>query len=159
MNAEAKKKAFKNFHYGIYVLTARDGEEVSAATVTWVAQASFEPPLFSVAIRRDSKSHALVKASKKLVLHVLGEGQKELAAAFFKAAKFENGRLNGYPTEPSPNHGIPVLKDAPYWLEAEVEAEAGGGDHTVFLCRVVEAGVGEERPALCLRDTGWSYGG
>ena len=159
MNVEAKKKTFKSFHYGVYVLTAKAGDEVSAATVTWVAQASFEPPLFSVAVRRDSKSHAWIEASGQLALHVLAEGQKDLAAAFFKAAKFEDGKLNGYATEPSPNFGLPLLLDPPYWLEAEVVAAVKEGDHTVFVCRVVEAGVREEKPALCLRDTGWSYGG
>lgn len=44
MNLEAKKKVLRSFTYGLYVLTAQDGDEVAAGTVNWVTQASFQPP-------------------------------------------------------------------------------------------------------------------
>ncbi|MCI3952948.1 MAG: hypothetical protein K0R53_2446, partial [Burkholderiales bacterium] len=31
--------------HGVYVLTSRSAERYGAATVTWVSQASFKPPL------------------------------------------------------------------------------------------------------------------
>ena len=49
MDADAKKTALRMIPYGLYVLTAagKDGRK-SAATVNWVTQASFAPPLVAV---------------------------------------------------------------------------------------------------------------
>ena len=38
----------------MYVITSRYGEDYGAATVTWVSQASFRPPLIMAAIRPGS---------------------------------------------------------------------------------------------------------
>ena len=46
MNQDAKKTALRMIPYGIYVLTADDGKgNVAAATVNWVTQTAFAPPL------------------------------------------------------------------------------------------------------------------
>ncbi len=49
MDAEMKKTALRMIPYGLYVLVAENEEgTVSAATVKWVTQASFEPPLVAL---------------------------------------------------------------------------------------------------------------
>ncbi len=50
MEAEAKKTTLRMIPYGIYVLTADDGANVAAATVNWVTQTSFNPPLIAVGV-------------------------------------------------------------------------------------------------------------
>jgi flavin reductase (DIM6/NTAB) family NADH-FMN oxidoreductase RutF len=46
MDADAKKTALRMIPYGIYVLTVSDGGDgMAAATVNWVTQTSFDPPL------------------------------------------------------------------------------------------------------------------
>ena len=48
MNADAKKTVLRMIPYGIYVLTADDGKgNIAAATVNWVTQSAFAPPLVS----------------------------------------------------------------------------------------------------------------
>ena len=54
MDDAAKKTALRMIPYGIYILTAKSGNDVAAATVNWVTQTSFEPPLVAVAIKSDS---------------------------------------------------------------------------------------------------------
>ena len=47
MDADQKKTALRMIPYGLYVLTAQDKNGArTAATVNWVTQASFEPPLW-----------------------------------------------------------------------------------------------------------------
>ena len=48
--------------YGLYVLTAegKDGAVV-AATVNWVTQAAFAPPLVVLGVKTDSGAHAIIK--------------------------------------------------------------------------------------------------
>src|SRR6185312_12053494 len=51
MNQDAKKTALRMIPYGIYVLTADDGQgNVAAATVNWVTQTAFDPPLVVVGV-------------------------------------------------------------------------------------------------------------
>jgi len=89
MDANAKKTALRMIPYGLYVLTAADksGSRVAAATVNWVTQVAFEPPLVVVGVKTDSHAHPLIKETKAFALNVLGKGQQALAFTFFKPAE------------------------------------------------------------------------
>ena len=85
MDTDAKKTALRMIPYGLYVLTAEDAEgTVAAATVNWVTQTSFDPPLVAVGVKVESGAHGLIKSTGAFVLNVLGKGQQEQAYAFFK---------------------------------------------------------------------------
>ena len=94
MDDQSRKTALRMFSYGVYILTSKFEDNYCAATVTWVSQASFEPPLISVCIKEDSVSYAVVKARGEFLLHLLGENQKYLAAAFFKQTTLKNEFIN-----------------------------------------------------------------
>lgn len=160
MDTEAKKKALRSLNYGLYVLGAADGSEVAAATVTWVSQASFNPPLVMVALKKDSHVHDLALKASAFTVNVVGENQKQVAAAFFRGAHLEGDRLNGYAFERASATGGPLLTDLPFWFEARLTDIVDRGDHTVVVAEVVGAGVRDPaaRP-LSLHDTEWSYGG
>ncbi|WP_038058225.1 flavin reductase family protein [Thermus amyloliquefaciens] len=159
MDLEAKKKVLRSFTYGLYILTAKDGEEYAAGTVNWVTQASFTPPLIALGVKRDSRLHELIGRTGKLALMTLAQDQKAIAQDFFKPTQREGNTLNGHPFEPSPILGLPLLRELPYWLEAEVRHIYEGGDHSVVVAEVVGAGVRFEAKPLVMWDTGWFYGG
>ena len=52
MDISVKQKNLRLLTNGIYVLTSRDGDRYGAATVTWVSQVSFKPPLIMAALRK-----------------------------------------------------------------------------------------------------------
>jgi flavin reductase (DIM6/NTAB) family NADH-FMN oxidoreductase RutF len=158
MDPAIKKKALRMITYGLFVATSRDDAGPAAGTINWISQSSFTPPLIMVAIKADSALHRAVTTSRRFIVHVIGKDQKELATAFFRGAELSGDRLNGYLIESSPN-GIPLLVDPPAWFECRVVNEVHGGDHTVFVAEVVEAGVRKEAEPLTLRDTGFFYGG
>jgi len=160
VNESDRKRALRMITYGLYVLTAAADGEVAAGTVNWLSQASFQPPLVMVGVKRDSHVHALIERSGKFAVNVLAAGQKDVAATFFRPSQVEDGRINGLAFEPGPQSGAPLLLDAPAWFEARVTDTVAHGDHTVFVAEVVEAGVrdGDARP-LVMWDTGWFYGG
>ena len=85
MDDQAKKTALRMIPYGIYVMTAK-GEDgaLTAATVNWVTQTAFAPPLIVVGVKTDSGGYAAIKASRQFTLNVLGKGQQGAAFAFFK---------------------------------------------------------------------------
>ena len=96
MNADAKKTALRMIPYGIYVLTADDGNgNVAAATVNWVTQSAFAPPLVAVGVKADSHAHAIIKNAKHFALNMLGKDQKGVAFTFFKPTEVDDGKLSG----------------------------------------------------------------
>src|SRR5258708_20706834 len=74
MDADAKKTALRMIPYGIYVLTADDGKgNVAGATVNWVTQTAFNPPLVVVGVKTDSGAYGIVKGTKTFTLNMLGK--------------------------------------------------------------------------------------
>jgi flavin reductase (DIM6/NTAB) family NADH-FMN oxidoreductase RutF len=167
MDPALKKTALRMIPYGLYVLTAegKDGQ-VAAATVNWVTQASFEPPLVAVGVKADSGAHAIIKASGAFALNVLGKGQQGMAFAFFKPATLDGTKISGEPFRRGKT-GAPLLENTPAFVECTLVETIERGDHSIMIGQVVDAGVArppEGRPddaTLWLKDLGEKtfYGG
>jgi flavin reductase (DIM6/NTAB) family NADH-FMN oxidoreductase RutF len=140
MDADAKKTALRMIPYGLYVLTAEAGDAISAATVNWVTQASFAPPLVAVGVKADSQVHALIKQSGAFALNVLGKGQQAVAFTFFKPAERQGNTISGQPFRRG-STGAPILESTPAFVECRLITTVEKGDHSVFVGEVVEAGV------------------
>ena len=160
LDPQAKKVALRAINYGLYVVTAKQGDELAAAGVNWLTQASFEPPLVVAAIKTDNDSHRLIDATGVFAVNVLAKDQLDVGKAFFRTSKVEGDTINGYRFEPGPETGCPLIVDLPYWFECRVTDAVKRGDHTVFVAETVGAGVRDESAVpLLLRDTGMNYGG
>lgn len=167
MDANAKKTALRMIPYGLYVLTAegRDGR-VTAATVNWVTQTAFEPPLVVVGVKADSHAHGLIKESKAFALNILGKDHKDLAFTFFKPLEREGNTIGGQPFR-SGSLGAPIFEKVPAFVECALVETIERGDHSIFVGEVKNAGVFGQpsgRPddaTLTLRDLGDKvfYGG
>jgi flavin reductase (DIM6/NTAB) family NADH-FMN oxidoreductase RutF len=141
MDPNAKKTALRMIPYGLYVLTAqgKDGS-IAAATVNWVTQASFTPPLVVVGVKADSGAHALIKDAGAFALNILGKGQQTAAFAFFKAVHREGNRINGEPFRVGSN-GAPILESVPAFVECTLVEILEKGDHSIVVGEVVDASV------------------
>lgn len=158
MDEAAKKTALRMIPYGLYVVTARHGDDISAAAVNWMTQVSFQPPLIAVGLKNDSATLAHVKGSGQFAVNVLGTGQKDIAFAFFKPTQVEGDLVSGYPFE-TKTTGAPLLLDAPAWFECRLTDLVERGDHAVVVAEVIEAGVRRESRPLTLAECGVYYGG
>jgi flavin reductase (DIM6/NTAB) family NADH-FMN oxidoreductase RutF len=166
MDPNAKKTALRMIPYGLYVLTAESGPDTAAATVNWVTQASFAPPLVAVGVKADSHVHAVIKQANAFALNVLGKGQDAMAYAFFKPAERQGSTISGQPYRAG-STGAPILANAPAFVECRLVATVEKGDHSLFVGEVVDAGVAKppegraDDATLWLRDLGDKvfYGG
>ncbi len=158
MDEKAKKQALLMIPYGLFVLGAAHDGKLTAATVNWVTQASFNPPLVVVGIKKDSSSHAMVKESKLFALSVLSSGQKAIAGAFFRHVEPKDGKFGDYSFQSGAN-GAPIITDAPASIECEVVGFYELGDHSVVVGKVTEAHINRDAEALTMKETGWDYGG
>lgn len=160
MDQNDKKLALRAITYGLYAVTARSGVGYAGGGVNWLTQTSFDPPLVAVAIKADSGLHAIVSDAGTFAVNVLADDQLDIAKAFFRTTSVEGALINGQPFEPGATTGSPLLTRAPWWFECKVTGSVTGGDHTVFVAEVVDAGVRDAtRAPLELRATGMNYGG
>lgn len=167
MDQNAKKTVLRMIPYGLYVLTARGKDEaVAAATVNWVTQASFAPPLVVVGVKADSHAHPLIKESKAFALNVLGKDQGPMAFTFFKPAVRDGQTISGEPFRWGTT-GAPVLERAPAAIECSLVDSIERGDHSIFVGEVVEVALKKQpegradEATLSLKDLGPNifYGG
>lgn len=157
MDEQSKKTALRMIPYGLYVLGTKDGDALGAATINWVTQASFQPPLLAMGIKADSKTLRHLKSDGTFALSILGAGQKDVAFAFFKSTDASGDSINGYRYE-TQETGAPLLVDAPAWVEGRVAEIVERGDHSVVIAEVIGAGVRQETAVLTLAECGVNYG-
>ncbi len=158
MDEKEKKEALLMIPYGLFVLGAAHGSTATAATVNWVTQASFAPPLVVVGIKKDSGSHALVKDSQVFTLSILETGQKSIAGFFFRHVEPKDGKFGSIAFELGAN-GAPIISDAPASVECKVVGFYELGDHSVVVGEVTQAHVKRAVEPLTMKETGWNYGG
>ncbi len=139
MNPDSKKTLLRMIPYGIYVLTASDDKgNVAAATVNWVTQTAFAPPLVVVGVKTDSGAYQIVKAAKTFALNMLGKDQKSLAFTFFRPADLSDGKISGQAYRKGTT-GAPLLVEAPGAVECKVASIVEQGDHHIVIGEVIDA--------------------
>jgi len=127
------------------VLTTSKGEGgnrlSSAMVASWVSQASFSPPGFTVAVAKERAVEALLHVGDRFALNVLAAGRetgpmKQFLQPFAPGAD----RFAGLELEHSPS-GQPLLAEALAWLEATVQQRMECGDHWLLYAQVSQGGV------------------
>jgi flavin reductase (DIM6/NTAB) family NADH-FMN oxidoreductase RutF len=93
-----------------------------------------------VGVKADSHAHALIKQTRTFALNVLGKGQQGLAFTFFKPAERKGDTISGEAYHAGAT-GAPILASAPAFVECTLESTVEMGDHSVFIGKVVDAGV------------------
>ena len=145
------------------IVTVRRGEGDNAATgamvASWVSQASFNPPGFTLSVARDRALEGLLHAEAPFALNLLAAGrEKELMKRFLKPFAPGADRFAGLVMKESPG-GQPVLPEALAWLEATVVQRMECGDHWLIYARVNHGGLLDAAgtPAVHQRRIGSAY--
>lgn len=167
---ETLDQALKQLTYGFYLLATRaDGDDlrtrdqdwVSAGTVSWATQSSFEPPLITVAIQKDSNLNETIQQSQAFSLTVLGQSEENLIERFAGQSKvdYSNNAVNGISYREGQT-GAPILDCGVATLECSlVDALTTSGDHLLFVGRVENAFVNNNDEPICEKDTRKAYEG
>ncbi|MGB3138403.1 MAG: flavin reductase, partial [Nodosilinea sp.] len=141
------------------VVTARQGEVSSAMLASWVSQASFAPPGFTVAVAKDRAIESLLYPGSPFVLNILAEG-RHLGPMkhFLKPFSPGEDRFENIEFEQAEN-GAPFLAEAVAYLECTVDQRMECGDHWLVYATVQTGQVldGEGKTAVHHRNTGTHY--
>jgi len=158
MDSSARKRTLRLLTNGLYVITSASGPRAGAATVTWLSQASFKPPLVMAAIRPESNVFACLAESGVAAVHVLDASQQQLAQTFFAPTVMVGQSINGEPFRAGLT-GAPILQNAYAHFECRVRHTTFLGDHTVVVMEVVDAECSRDCLPLTVSASPWTYGG
>jgi flavorubredoxin/flavin reductase (DIM6/NTAB) family NADH-FMN oxidoreductase RutF len=129
-------KAMGRLSGGLYLITAKKGENTGAMLASWVNQASFEPPGFSVAVAKDRAIESLMQVHDAFVLNILEEeNYQSLMKHFLKRFPPGADRFAGVKTQTAEN-GSPILTEALAYLECEVVSRMECSDHWIVYSKV-----------------------
>ena len=144
---------------GLYVVTIRHNGQETGMLASWVQQASFEPPMLTVAVAKERGIHPMLGAGAKVVVNVLAAGDKATLVHFGKGFKPGEDAFTGITVDRT-LATAPVLTGAAAWMECQPRGHTdGGGDHTVYLFEVKAGAVLHEdaEPAVHTRHTSQHY--
>lgn len=134
-----KTAAFK-LSYGLFVLTARDGEKDNGCIVNTVFQVTDNPFKISVTVNKNNYTHDMIKKTGVFNVSVLTES---VPFSVFQHYGFKSGRdtekINSS-TMPRSENGVVYLSAfTNAFMSAKVVEETDCGTHTMFIAEVTEA--------------------
>lgn len=146
---------------GLFIVSGRsiDGQE-TGLLASWAQQASFEPPMITVAVNRSRYLNDWLRTNPVIGLNLVAEGQKEFLKHF--GAGFEPGAaafaglnvIRG-------TTGVALLADSIGWLEGRITSHLETGDHVIYAVALLNAGTGERfaagSPWVHIRKNGLKY--
>ena len=159
MDPKAKQVALRKLPYGLFVIGLVDGDKVGAFTASWISQCSFDPPQVMLAVKKGSNGLAMIQASRRFSVNVLGAEQTEIAAHFIQQRPQSGNRLGVYAYRAGERTGAPVLEDVPAFAECQVKQVTPAKDHDVIVAEVMAVTVRRDVKPLMLQDTAFDYYG
>lgn len=151
-------KALGRVPSGVFILTARHGEQSSAMMASWVQQASFHPPAVSIAIAKDRPIAQIIRESKQCVLSVVPENDTSLMKRYARGVKPGEDPFSGVKTVET-MIGVPALAAALAYLELRVVQICDfGADHDLVIAEVTSGKLLREGASFThLRGSGFHY--
>ncbi len=151
------REVMSQFATGITVLTAGGvcGHGMTANSFTSV---SLDPPLVLCCVARPARFHESVLCAESFGVSFLAADQ-EPVARYFADRRRPHGpaQFDAVDWVPGQHTGAPLLTGALAWLECRLEKTYDGGDHSIFLGKVLSSSCGPNRQALLFYSGGYHH--
>ena len=143
------KKAMYKLSYGLYLLTAREGERDNGCIVNTAVQVANNPARISVAVIKENLTCDMIVNTGRCCLSVLTQ---DAPFSLFERFGMQSGRtadkfadMDGVARSES---GLCYLtKHANAYLALEVTASYDLGSHMLFICQAAEGEVLSDEPS------------
>jgi flavin reductase len=144
-DAAALRAAMSLLPTGVTVVTSGHGERTEGMTANAVMSVSLEPLLFLVSVHKAARLNPRIKEEGYYAVSILAADQEGLSRLFASPE-----RSSGLPAVKSlgggyGTTGAPLAAGALAAIECELEQVHPGGDHELFLGRVVAVHMGDRR--------------
>lgn len=148
IDPRAFRQALGHFATGIAVVTALGaGDDAIGMTMTSFNSVSLDPPLVLFSVARSAYSLPAMLAAKSYAINLLDDAQQHISDRFARASSDKWADVDHQPGL----HGAPLIKDALAHFECAPYASHDGGDHVIFLARVVRFSASQGEPLIFYR--------
>ena len=144
-NGAALRNAMSHFPTGVTVVTSGREERAEGMTANAVISVSLDPLLFLVSVHKEARLNSRIREEGYFAVNILADDQEGLSRLF--ASPERSSGLSairslggGYGST-----GAPLATGALAVIECELEDIYRGGDHDLFLGRVVAIRLGDTR--------------
>jgi flavin reductase (DIM6/NTAB) family NADH-FMN oxidoreductase RutF len=133
---------------GVTVLTT-GGERGHGMTANAFCSVSLDPPLALCCVARPARIHESILSTRSFGVSLLAADQQHLARYFADRTRPQGmAQFDGVDWVPGPRTGAPLLVGALAWVECGLAEVYHGGDHSIFLGRVLTSSRGTDKDAL-----------
>ena len=134
------RDVMSQFATGITVVTA-GGERGHGMTANAFTSVSLDPPLVLTCVARNARIHEAILTARSFGVSVLGADQEDVARYFADRRRPAGpAQFDMVDCEPGPQTGAPLMSGSLAWMECELHQVYHGGDHSIFLGKVLSAG-------------------
>ncbi len=143
-------KVLFNIGYGLYVLTASEGEKDNGCIINTVMQVTSDPLQIAIAVNKKNYTNEMIQRTKKFNVSILTESSK---FEIFEHFGFHSGRdtdkfADFVDTKRSPNGVLYITQNTNSYMSAYVKQEIDLGTHTLFVAQLVAAEILSEEPTV-----------
>ncbi|MGH7069984.1 MAG: flavin reductase family protein [Acetobacteraceae bacterium] len=152
------RAALGRFVTGVTVLTVLDAQgHLAGLTANSFTSVSLDPPTVLVCVGCRTRSYDALVRCRRFAIHILGEDQREAAAAFAT----RGGERSGVCRWGANSRGYGVLRNALAVLECRLAAEHPAGDHAIVVGAVehFETAAASGVPLVCYGGKLFGLGG
>ena len=147
---EINSAAMNKLSYGLFVLSAKEGEKDNACIINTAIQLTSTPMQISIAVNKGNYTHDLILRTGLFNVSVLSQ---DAPFSLFQCFGFRSGRdadkfADFSDTARSANGLLYLTKYASALLSGQVKTTLDCGTHTLFIAEVTEARVLSDVPSV-----------
>lgn len=154
VDPDALREAMRQWATGVVIVTATHHGVTHGMTVSSFTSVSLTPPQVLISLAQNTRTHSLVRDSRRFGVSILGAGQAEISDRFAGRIPDEHDRLEGLKTL-SLVSGTPMLADSIAQFDCRVIATFTSGTHTLFIGAVLAAQSREDAKPLLYYNRGY----
>jgi flavin reductase len=144
-SGDSLKGAMRLFPTGVTVVTSGREERTEGMTANALISVSLDPLLFLVSVHKDARLNPRIREERYFAVNILADDQEGLSRLFASPERSSGLQAihslgGGYGST-----GAPLAAGALAVIECELEEIYAGGDHDLFLGRIVAIRMGDTR--------------
>lgn len=136
MNPTDFRKICGQFATGLTVLTTTSKGEAHGITVNSFTSVSLDPPLILFCIDKKARFNTPLIDEKSLAINILSEEQQEISNRFANPSMTSEERFSGL--QLLSDYAYPVFYDNVGVLIAQLHQTHDGGDHWIYIAKVIK---------------------
>ena len=133
------RQVMRNWASTVTIVTTRTPDRIHGLTATAFSSLTINPPEIFVSIFKRTATHPMIEQSGIFCVNLLAPEMRHISDRFAGRVPNEE-RFDGVRHREEAT-GAPVLEDALAFLDCRVERALDTGDHTIFVGRVMAAGI------------------